>query len=62
MTHAVLDEILAGLMRRYSERVPDVARIVGAMLDQGVIATKTTSKTTTSPFERWEFPTWGFGR
>ena len=32
-----LDAVLAGLMRRYSERVPDVQNIVNAMLDAGVI-------------------------
>lgn len=32
-----LDAVLAGLMRRYSERVPDVQNIIGAMLDAGVI-------------------------
>ena len=32
-----LDAVLAGLMRRYSERVPDVQSIINAMLDAGVI-------------------------
>jgi hypothetical protein len=32
-----LDTVLAGLMRRYSERVPDVQRIVDAMIDEGII-------------------------
>lgn len=32
-----LDGVLAGLMRRYSERVPDVRNIIDAMLDMGVI-------------------------
>ena len=32
-----LDGVLAGLMRRYSERVPDVQRIINAMLDAGII-------------------------
>ena len=32
-----LDAVLAGLMRRYSERVPDVQSIIGAMLDADVI-------------------------
>lgn len=33
-----LDAVLGGLMRRYSERVPDVQGIIRAMLDEGVIA------------------------
>ena len=32
-----LDAVLSGLMRRYSERVPDVQNIIGAMLDAGII-------------------------
>ena len=32
-----LDTVLNGLMRRYSERVPDVQHVVDAMLDAGVI-------------------------
>jgi hypothetical protein len=32
-----LDTVLNGLMRRYSERVPDVQRVVDAMLDEGII-------------------------
>ena len=32
-----LNAVLAGLMRRYSERVPDVQNIINAMLDAGVI-------------------------
>lgn len=32
-----LNAVLAGLMRRYSERVPDVQNIIGAMLDAGII-------------------------
>ena len=32
-----LDHVLEGLMRRYQERVPDVARIVVAMVAQGLI-------------------------
>jgi hypothetical protein len=32
-----LDHVLEGLMRRYQERVPDVARIVAAMVAQGLI-------------------------
>ena len=35
-THT-LDTVLAGLMRRYSERVPNVQNIIGAMLDAGII-------------------------
>lgn len=33
-----LDTVLNGLMRRYSERVPDVQRIINAMIDEGIIA------------------------
>ncbi|QKZ12567.1 DUF1338 domain-containing protein [Spirosoma sp. KUDC1026] len=33
-----LDTVLGGLMRRYSERVPDVQRIVDAMIDEKIIA------------------------
>lgn len=32
-----LNTVLAGLMRRYSERVPDVQRIISAMLDAGIV-------------------------
>lgn len=32
-----LDAVLAGLMRRYSERVPDVQNVINAMIDAGVI-------------------------
>lgn len=32
-----LDTVLNGLMRRYSERVPDVQRIINAMIDEGII-------------------------
>ncbi len=32
-----LDTVLNGLMRRYSERVPDVQRIISAMTDEGII-------------------------
>ena len=32
-----LDAVLAGLMRRYSERVPDVQNIINALLEAGVI-------------------------
>ena len=32
-----LDAVLSGLMRRYSERVPDVQNIINAMLDAGII-------------------------
>ena len=32
-----LDAVLSGLMRRYSQRVPDVQQIVDAMLDEGII-------------------------
>lgn len=33
-----LDTVLNGLMRRYSERVPDVQKIIDAMLEEGIIA------------------------
>ncbi len=32
-----LEQVLAGLMRRYKERVPDVGRIVTKMLEEGLI-------------------------
>ncbi len=35
---ATLDDVLAGLMRRYHERVPDVAAIIQAMVADGLIA------------------------
>lgn len=35
---ATLTEVLDGLMRRYQERVPDVAGIINAMIQHGVIA------------------------
>ncbi len=34
---SVLDAVLGGLMRRYSERVPDVQNIIRAMLNEGII-------------------------
>ncbi|QIP16678.1 DUF1338 domain-containing protein [Spirosoma aureum] len=34
-----LDAVLGGLMRRYSERVPDVQHVINAMIDEGVIQT-----------------------
>lgn len=40
MTHSptqTLEAVLAGLMRRYSERVPDVQNVIEAMLDEGII-------------------------
>ena len=36
-TTTTLDDVLAGLMRRYRERVPDVQKVLDAMLDAGVI-------------------------
>lgn len=36
-TTTTLDNVLAGLMRRYRERVPDVQKVLDAMLDAGVI-------------------------
>ncbi|MVM31012.1 DUF1338 family protein [Spirosoma sp. HMF4905] len=32
-----LDGVLGGLMRRYSERVPDVQNVINAMLNEGII-------------------------
>ncbi len=37
MTSGVLSAILAGLMRRYRERVPDVNAIVAAMIEAGIV-------------------------
>ena len=37
MTNAVLDKVLAGLMNRYKERVPDVSAIINAMIKESVI-------------------------
>jgi len=37
MTNAVLDKVLAGLMNRYKERVPDVSAIINATIKEGVI-------------------------
>jgi hypothetical protein len=36
----VLETILAGLMRRYRERVPDVGRVITQMIQQGMIASE----------------------
>lgn len=39
MSHIhVLEQVLEGLMRRYRERVPDVTRIVSAMVGKGLVA------------------------
>ncbi|MBD2700866.1 DUF1338 domain-containing protein [Spirosoma sp. BT702] len=35
--HQTLDAVLSGLMRRYSERVPDVKKVVTAMIEEEVI-------------------------
>lgn len=35
---ATLEQVLGGLMRRYQERVPDVAAIAGSMVAEGIIA------------------------
>ncbi|UFH54134.1 DUF1338 domain-containing protein [Spirosoma sp. KNUC1025] len=32
-----LDAVLGGLMRRYSERVPDVQKVIKAMIEEGII-------------------------
>jgi hypothetical protein len=37
LTLQTLDAVMSGLMRRYSERVPDVKNVVNAMLDEGII-------------------------
>ena len=37
---AILDAVLDGLIRRYKERVPDVASIIKAMMTEGVIKTE----------------------
>lgn len=37
MNESVLSQVLAGLMQRYSERVPDVSAIIQAMLKEGMI-------------------------
>ena len=37
MINAVLDKVLAGLMNRYKERVPDVSAIINAMIKEGII-------------------------
>jgi len=34
---AILDTVLDGLMRRYKERVPDVASVINAMIAEGII-------------------------
>ncbi|GAB3943020.1 DUF1338 domain-containing protein [Spirosoma harenae] len=36
-THQTLDAVLGGLMRRYSERVPDVQKVINAMIQEEVI-------------------------
>ena len=36
--HAILEQVLEGLMRRYRERVPDVSAILDAMVREGLIA------------------------
>jgi len=38
MSNIVLDKVLAGLMTRYKERVPDVQGVINAMIKEGVIA------------------------
>ncbi len=37
--NAILSEVLAGLMRRYTERVPDVRKIVDLMIQEGLVGT-----------------------
>jgi hypothetical protein len=36
-THSTLDIVLDGLMQRYKERVPDVQRVIHAMIEEGII-------------------------
>ncbi len=36
--HSILEVVLEGLMKRYSERVPDVKKITGAMVSEGIIS------------------------
>jgi hypothetical protein len=38
MSNIVVDKVLAGLMTRYKERVPDVQGVINAMIKEGVIA------------------------
>jgi len=38
MSNIILDKVLAGLMNRYKERVPDVQAVINAMIKEGVIA------------------------
>ena len=38
MQTSTLGAVMDGLMRRYSERVPDVRKVINAMIDAGVIA------------------------
>ncbi|GAB4032113.1 2-oxoadipate dioxygenase/decarboxylase family protein [Spirosoma jeollabukense] len=38
MLTSTLGAVMDGLMRRYSERVPDVQKVINAMIDAGVIA------------------------
>ncbi|GAB4039714.1 2-oxoadipate dioxygenase/decarboxylase family protein [Spirosoma gilvum] len=40
-TTQTLDAVLGGLMRRYSERVPDVQKVIDAMIDEGIINSAT---------------------
>ena len=37
MSNIILDQVLGGLMQRYKERVPDVQRVINAMINEGVI-------------------------
>jgi hypothetical protein len=37
MSNIVLDKVLAGLMIRYKERVPDVQGVINTMIKEGVI-------------------------
>ena len=37
MTHTTLDKVLEGLMGRYMQRVPDVQKVIDAMIGKGVI-------------------------
>jgi len=37
MTNTILDKVLDGLMGRYTQRVPDVQKVIDAMMEEGII-------------------------
>ena len=41
MANATLDKVLEGLMKRYTQRVPDVQKVINAMVAEGVIHNST---------------------